>query len=67
MATTTITTSGADDARIVVAFGKYLNLGRNATQAEVVAAMRQWLIGVVQDQEQQAAVRAISTTLITPT
>lgn len=67
MAATTINTTGAEDTRIAVAFGKYLNLGRNATQVEVKAAIIQWVTGVVQDQEYQAARAAIAITLIAPT
>lgn len=67
MASTTINTTVGEDARIVIAFGKYLNLGRNATQAEIKAALIQWLTGVVNDQEFQAQKAAISVTNIAPT
>ncbi len=61
MATITITTTAQDDARIVVAFGAELNLGRNATQAEVKALMIQrGLREIVQKQEQQAKQNAIT-------
>jgi DNA-binding transcriptional regulator LsrR (DeoR family) len=58
MATTTFITTGAEDARIVVAFGKYLNLPGNATQAQVKAAIREFIVNVVKTYEQQAAVDA---------
>lgn len=67
MATTTINTTAGEDSRIVVAFGTFLNLGRNATQAEVKAAMVAWLTAVVNDQEFQAARKAIVVTNIAPT
>ncbi len=56
MATLTITTTGAQDARIVDAFGKRLNLGRNATAAEVKQQVIQFVINAVQEQEQRTAV-----------
>lgn len=67
MATTTINTTAGEDARLVVAFGKYLNLGRNATQAEIKNAIVQWLTGVVNDQETQTQRAAIVVTNIAPT
>lgn len=67
MATTTINTTGAEDARVVAAFGTYLRLGRNATQAEVKAAIIQWVTGVVNDQETQAQRAALVVTNIAPT
>jgi hypothetical protein len=67
MATTTINTTGAEDSRLVVAFGTFLNLGRNATQAEIKAALVAWLTSVVNDQEYQAAKKAIVVTNIAPT
>lgn len=46
-ATVTITTTGAEDARISAAFGDYLGLGRNATGPEVKAAMAAFVVSVV--------------------
>lgn len=54
-AVTTITTTAPEDARIVAAFGKYLNLGRDATQPEVKAAIIVWVKGVVFNAEAEAA------------
>lgn len=59
MATLTITTTGAQDSRIVAAFGKRLNLGRDATAAEVKAAVIQFVVGAVVEQEQLAAAATI--------
>jgi hypothetical protein len=67
MATTTINTTAAEDSRLVVAFGTFLNLGRNATQAEIKAALVAWLTSVVNEQEYQAAKKAIAITNIAPT
>ena len=58
MATLTITTTAAQDARIVKAFGARLGLGRNATGLEVKANVVQFLRDVVHQMEQQAAVQA---------
>jgi hypothetical protein len=54
-AVTTITTTAGEDARIVVAFGSYLNLGRNATQGEVKGAIATFVRGVVFNYEAEAA------------
>lgn len=68
MATTTINTTAPEDARLVVAFGTYLHLGRNATQAEIVADLRRYLTNVVIEQERQAALVAlVPATPIAPT
>lgn len=56
MATVTITTTSAEDARIVKAFGRYLGLGRNATAAEVKTALATFLKSVVRDGERQDAI-----------
>lgn len=68
-AVTTITTTGAEDARIVVAFGSYLNLGRNATQAEVKGAIATFVKGVVFnfEAEQAKATATQGVTQINPT
>lgn len=69
MATLTITTTSEQDARIVVAFGHRLGLGRNATAPEVKAAIIGYLKSVVLDYEQRAAAQAAAqaVTPITPT
>lgn len=58
MATLTITTTTEQDARIVVAFGQRLGLGRNATGPEVKAAIINYVKSVVLDYEQRAAANA---------
>lgn len=60
MATTTINTTAGEDARLVVAFGTFLRLGRNATQAEITAYLRQVLTNIVIQQEQLAAAAALT-------
>lgn len=68
MATTTINTTAGEDARLVAAFGTFLHLGRNATQAEIVAYLRLVLTNVVVEQERQAALAAlVPATPIAPT
>lgn len=68
MATTTITTTAGEDARLVVAFGKYLGLPGNATQPQIVAELRRYMTAIVAAQEQQAAVAALAPiTPIAPT
>jgi hypothetical protein len=69
MATLTINTTGAEDARIVAAFGKRLNLGRNATAGEVKQQIIQFVRNAVQEQEQRTAVDAAiaGVTIIDPT
>lgn len=47
MATLTINTTAQQDARIVEAFGAHLNLGRNATAAEVKASVIEHVRSVV--------------------
>lgn len=68
-AVTTINTTAPEDARIVVAFGDYLHLGRNATQAEIKGAVADFVKGVVYNYETvQASKTAIQgTTQINPT
>lgn len=65
MATTTITTTAAHDARIVAALGKNLGLGRNATQAEVKAWLIDQLTNMVLAQE-KADGRATADAGVTP-
>lgn len=60
MAATTINTTAGEDARLVVAFGKYLSLGRNATQAEIVADLRRYMTSIVADQERTVQVAALA-------
>lgn len=69
MGSLTINTTAPQDARIVAAFGKRLNLGRDATGLEVKQAVIQMLIRAVQEQEQDDAVAAAAAgvTPITPT
>lgn len=54
-AVTTITTTAGEDARIIVAFGSYLGLGRNATQPEVKGAIATFVKGVVFNYEAEQA------------
>lgn len=63
MAITTITTTAAEDARMVVAFGARLSLGRNATAAEIKADLRRYAAQVVREEEIVAARRAAVATL----
>jgi hypothetical protein len=69
MATLTITTTSAEDSRIVAAFGAALGLGRNAAGAEVKAAIVAYIKNTVRDQERIAAMNAqqASATDIAPT
>lgn len=60
MAIVTITTSAAQDARLGPAFGAALNLGRNATAAEVKAWLIAQLRSVVQQHETSEAVASIT-------
>lgn len=70
MATLTINTSAAEDARLVVAFGRYMNLQdasgnpRNATAAEIKAFLIQSIIAIVQKTERDAVAQPAP---ITPT
>lgn len=52
MAQMTINTTSEQDARLVVAFGKFLNLGRNATGPEIKAAIISWVRKTVLREEQ---------------
>ena len=75
MATTTITTTAAQDSRLVVAFGSRLqtrdanNVRRNATAAEIKAALIRYMTRVVLEEERAAAAKAAAdaVTEITPT
>lgn len=64
-ASTTITTTGAEDARIVVAFGDYLRLGRNATQGEVKSAISVFVQGVVFNYEAEQAKKSATQGVVT--
>ena len=67
MATLTITTTAAQDARLVVAFGARLGLGRNATAAEIKADIINFVRAVVNDQERLAVVEANPSAAFDPT
>lgn len=73
MATLTITTTAAQDARLVVAFGRKLNLvngsgaPRNATAAEIKADIISYVRAVVNDQERLAVVAANPSAAFDPT
>lgn len=56
MATLTINTTAGDAQRVAAAFGARLNLGRDATGAEVKQQVIQFIVNAVQEQEQRAAV-----------
>lgn len=64
MATLTINTTGAQDARIVAAFGRLLGLGRNATAAEVKTEIGNFIRLTVIQQEQAAAVATATATAV---
>ncbi len=59
MATQTITTTGAEDTRILEAFGNYLRLAGNATAAQVKAAQIDWVRTIVRDYEKRKAILAL--------
>lgn len=65
-ATLTITTTGAQDARLGPAFGAKLGLGRNATVAEVKTWVIDQLQAVVRDYEYEQARQAITTQAFDP-
>jgi hypothetical protein len=69
MATLTINTTGAQDARIAPAFGALLNLGGNANTAQVKAKVIRYITDVVLTYEQGLAqvAAAAAVTEITPT
>lgn len=52
--------------RLVAAFGTYLGLGRNATQAEIEAYLRRHLKAVVENVETETAKAAISSANFDP-
>jgi hypothetical protein len=59
MATVTITTTGAQDARLTVAFGEFLHPGTNATTADVKAWLISELRRVVHEYETRQALAAV--------
>jgi hypothetical protein len=67
MATTIFQTTGGEDAALVDSFGWYLNLGRNATQAEIKQATVDFWRGVVKARQQQVAAAGAAITPIAPT
>lgn len=67
MATLTITTTAPQDARLVVAFGAKLGLGRNATAAEIKADIIGYIRYVVSDQERLAVIAANPPAVFDPT
>ena len=58
MGTLTINTTGAQDARIVAAFGKHLGLPGNASGAQVKAEVFNFIRLTVMEQERKDAVIA---------
>lgn len=68
MASFTLTTPGAQDARILASYGRRLVLGRDATGAEVKARLIALLIQDVLEEEQatQAKIAAAGVNPITP-
>jgi hypothetical protein len=60
MATVTITTTGAQDARLTVAFGDFLHPGTNATTADVKAWLISELRRVVHEYENKVAHAAVA-------
>ncbi len=66
MGSLTITTTSAQDTRIVSAFGKQLNLvdenedPRDATSAEVKAYVKEFIVSIVLRQEQREAAQIAS-------
>jgi hypothetical protein len=60
MATTTITTTGPQDARLVVAFGDFLHPGRDATQAEIKAWLVEQMRVIVRGYEDRVARAAVA-------
>lgn len=67
MAVLTITTTAPQDARLVVAFGTKLGLGRNATAAEIKADIIAYVRAVVNDQERLATTAANPPAAFDPT
>lgn len=60
MASITITTTAAQDARLSRALGSFLGLGRNASVEEIKAYLAAQLRAVVHNHEHEQAIRAIN-------
>lgn len=67
MATLTINTTAPQDARLVVAFGAKIGLGRNATASEIKADIINYIRAVVFDQERLAVVSSNPSSALDPT
>lgn len=65
-ATTTITTTPGDDARIVVACGHVRGFGRDCTAAEVKAWLIEQIRGMVLNDEYEQAKKAIAPVPLNP-
>ena len=64
MATLTITTTGAQDTRIIAAFGDKLGLGGNANAAQVKADIIAYIKNIVQSYETRAAAVAAADAVV---
>lgn len=64
MAVLTITTTTAQDAKIVAAFGRALGLGRNATGPEVKAAVINYIRQIVRADETTIATDTARATIV---
>jgi len=67
MAVLTITTTTPQALRVAEAFGAKLNLGRDATNAEVKADVIQYIRSVVQGHENRIAIAALTDSIFEPT
>ena len=67
MSTLTITTTAAQDVRLVAAVGKSQGLGRDATPAEAKAFVIQLIRQLVQQQEWITAQQSITNVAFDPT
>lgn len=67
MAVLTITTTAPQAQRVATAFGARLNLGRDATNAEVKTEVVNIIRGIVQGYENQVAARALVDAVFDPT
>lgn len=67
MATLTITTTGVQDARLVVAFGMKLGLPGNANAAQIKADIINYIRTVVVDQERMAVIESNPPAAFDPT
>ena len=67
MASITISTTPAQDARIKAAVGTYLGLQRDANVGEIKQQMIGHIRQIVHDQERRAAIEAISFDPMDPT